>query len=79
MKYIEHGEFHMPTLELTRRNLLALLVKLDDAQSMRTIIDPDHRIAVKAVEDVAHYADRPPGRMHPDTEGRLTLNVQDPT
>lgn len=65
------------TLEVTlsRRNLLALLLKLDgypkdSACTIYTDIDTDgYILVVKAEEDDKHYADRPaPGTMHPDTE-----------
>lgn len=52
MKYIEdsaYGDF--PTVELTRRNLQALLDKLDDPYSNRTLIDGDRRVAVRSIED----------------------------
>jgi hypothetical protein len=68
VKYLEDdGDF--PVLELTRRNLTALLAKLDGHPpgSARSLIDPDRRIMVRAVEDAAHYADRPPGPVHEDT------------
>lgn len=73
MKYLERGELQMPTVELTRRNLLALLCKLDGhpPDSMCTIADPDGKIAVKAVEDSAHYSDREPGPMIQETEEAL--------
>jgi hypothetical protein len=62
MKYIE--EYNAtPVLELTRRNLEGLLAKLDDPDSARTLMDPDFKIYVKAVEDEEHYADRPEGLM----------------
>lgn len=66
MKYIDGS---MPTVELTRRNLTALLSKLDGNPpgSFCTIIDPDYRVAVKAVEDAEHYSERAPGDMHPLT------------
>ena len=62
MKYIDD---RLPVIELTRRNLTVLLAKLDDPDSKRTIIDPDGRIAVRAVEDDEHYAaeGREPGAM----------------
>ena len=74
MKYVERGMLQMPTVELTRRNLTALLAKLDGqpSDSMCTIVDPDRRIAVKAVEDSEHYADRAPGRMIDETEDALS-------
>ena len=60
-------------VELTRRNLMSLLAKLDGnpPNSACTLIDPDNRIAVQAVEDAAHYADRDPGPVHPDTAEAL--------
>lgn len=71
MKYVEEpGDYGIPTVELTRRNLLVLLDKLDDPASLRTIIDGEHTIAVKAVEDDEHYADRPAGAMYMPTSGQ---------
>jgi len=70
MKYIEMSEHEVPMVELTERNLRALLDKLDDPNSKRTIIDGEHKIAVKAVPDEAHYGDRAPGLML--TKGVLT-------
>ena len=74
MKYVERGELQMPTVELTRRNLVALLAKLDGRprDSMCTIVDPDRKIAVKAVEDSEHYADRNPGALRDETESVLS-------
>lgn len=70
MKYIDnHGEGAMPVVELTRRNLQTLLDKLDDPASNRTLIDPDRKIAVHAVEDVEHYADRAPGAVFMPSTG----------
>lgn len=56
------------TVELTRRNLEALLVKLNGhpPNSACTIMNDGWR--VKAVENAAHYADRPAGVMHDETE-----------
>lgn len=61
-------------VELSRRNLRALLAKLDTPGSACTIMNSSRGtlFVVKAVEDEAHYFDRKPGRMHPDTERRLT-------
>ena len=61
MKYIPQGYCQLPVVELTERNLRALLAKLDNPQSYRTLIDPDRNIAVRAVPDEAHYTDREPG------------------
>lgn len=61
-------------MELTRRNLNALLAKLDGnpPNSACTIVAPEGGFYVKAVEDAEHYANRAPGVMHPDTEQKIT-------
>lgn len=67
-----NGEGRVATIELTRRNLLVLLKKLDHVanggESRCEIISPMFGdvigvIAVKAVEDDEHYVDRDPGPM----------------
>lgn len=60
-------------IELTRRNLLSLLAKLDGnpPYSACTILAPGGTFFVKAVEDAEHYTDRAPGHMHEDTEAVL--------
>jgi hypothetical protein len=80
MKYLERGDLQIPTVELTRRNLRALLAKLDGnpPDSMCTIVDPYDQIAVKAVEDSEHYADRSPGPMTPETEEVLAYGPGQP-
>jgi len=72
MKHIEEpGDFGVPTVELTRRNLEALLAKLDDPLSERTLINGSGTIAVKAVPDEEHYSDRAPGEVYlPSTNTR---------
>ncbi len=67
MKYIENGDM-VPTIELTRRNLEALLEKLDDPNSARTLLDPDCKIFVTAVENVEHYTNREPGPTYTNGE-----------
>lgn len=67
MKLIERGG--VQTLELTRRNLEVLLAKLDDPLSQRTLLCPDQKIYVKAVENEEHYADRKPGEMFMPSSG----------
>lgn len=62
MKYINDGP--VPVVELTRRNLEALLMKLDIEGSACTLVSGCGRIAVKAVENEEHYKDRPPGTMN---------------
>lgn len=59
MKYIDRQG--LPVVELTRRNLETLLMKLDDPDSARTLIDGENNIAVRAVEDDEHYTQRSPG------------------
>lgn len=61
--YLTGPGTRLPVLELTRRNLTILLAKLDDPLSARSIIDGENRIMVTAVEDDAHYSDRPAGEM----------------
>lgn len=58
------------TLYLSRRNLLALLGKLKDPDSARTLIGGDAApgIRVIAEPDTAHYQKRVPGRMSDSTE-----------
>lgn len=55
-------------IELTRRNLLALLEKLDDPLSERTLVKSDDEgtcnAFVTAVEDDEHYSDRAPGLIY---------------
>ena len=68
MKYIDNEDDY-PILELTRRNLESLLLKLDDPQSARTLIDPDRRIMVRAVENQEHYSGRDPGVIYMPTTG----------
>lgn len=72
MKYIAKTESGgIPMLELTRRNLQALLDKLDDPLSARMIVDPDRNIVVRAVEDDEHYGDREPGAVYMPSTGEI--------
>lgn len=71
----------MPEIVLSRRNLLALLSKLDEPGSAATIIKPDGTV-VQAAEDEAVYVDRVTGQMHPNTElalenARLRADARD--
>ena len=56
-----------PVLELSRRNLETLLTKLDDPDSLRTLLSPgkygEAYIIVRAVENEEHYSDRAPGEV----------------
>lgn len=60
-----------PYIILSRRNLLALLVKLDQPVSACTI-EMDG-VYIKSEHDSEHYGDRgfPPGRMTQETERRI--------
>lgn len=73
MKYIKQGDegslAGYPVLEMTRRNLLVLLEKLDDPLSASMIGDPDNNIYVRAVEDSEHCGTRAPGAMFMPTTG----------
>ena len=59
-------------VELTRRNLLALLAKLDGhPQDSACTISKDG-VYIKAVHDFEHYGGGvDPGSMHPETEHKL--------
>lgn len=76
MKYVARKDgMGAARLELSRRNLIALLGKLDDPLSARTLMkqeDPEEGhewVMVVAVEDDEHYAERPPGEVHMPTTG----------
>ena len=69
MRVIQGGSGIVYGVELTRRNLLVLLSKLDRSDSAKTLMTGGS-FFVRAVEDDAHYADRTPGPMHPDDEAK---------
>ena len=56
---------------LSKRNLLALLHKLEMEGSAWTLVTEG--LIVRCESDETHYADRdvPPGQMHPQTEAFL--------
>ena len=68
---------------LSKRNLLALLHKLELAGSSRTLVNGDCHVdgqlalgvllVLRAEDDEEHYAKRPtpPGTMHPATESAI--------
>ena len=84
----------MIQLYLSRRNLLALLHKLDRAKatpgsSACTIVKQDMEhpkypsgdvVVVTALEDAEYYTDREPGKMHPKEEAKMRegLNPKGP-
>jgi len=59
-----------PSVTLSRRNLLALLHKLEMPGSHRRIIKPTPagNVLVSVITDEEAYRNRAPGPMHPDTE-----------
>jgi hypothetical protein len=70
---------HAPRVRVTlsRRNLMALLVKLDgwptDSECSITL----GQLLVHAEPDEVHYADRPPaGAMHPLTEEAINFQEE---
>ncbi|MGV0680337.1 hypothetical protein ABQE62_29435 [Mycolicibacterium fortuitum] len=56
MKVIDN-ETGCRVIELTRRNLQALLAKLDDPLSARALVHPDDKILVRAVESSGDRGD----------------------
>ena len=60
----------MRTLELSQRNLLTLLHKLEVPGSTATISKPtpEGTVLIHAVPDEVAYRDREPGPMSPDSE-----------
>lgn len=72
------AEADFAVVELTRRNLTALLAKLDfnrnpggRRSSECEIMSGDGRAIIRAVEDEVHYSDRLPGEMLENETGRL--------
>lgn len=63
---------------LSRRNLRALLAKLDEAGSLRTlwILTDDGTMSVTAEDDATHYIGRKPGPMSLTTETTLANQEQ---
>jgi len=71
------------TIVLSRRNVLALLHKLDFPGSQRTIVKvvkhPDgvqKILSLKAEDDDVHYRDEAPGEMHPATEKFISKSTE---
>lgn len=64
------------TIVLSRRNLLALLHKLDKPGSARTItkLTPTGFITVTAEDNDVHYAGDKPGVMTADTEAYIAAH-----
>jgi hypothetical protein len=66
---------------LSRRNLLALLHKLDMEGSARTLIKNEgagKHLIVQAEDDEEHYnrPEGPAGPMHPETEGFISKSEE---
>ena len=62
---------------LSRRNLLALLHKLDKPGSSRTLIAPHRAFVITVEEDAQHYANREAGPMTEDTEAFIKEHSRD--
>lgn len=73
MKVVPGTGGTMVGVELTRRNLTALLAKLDGnpPDSACTLTDSTGTVYVKAVENAEHYSDRAPGVLHDATEAKV--------
>jgi hypothetical protein len=79
------GQRPVAEVVLSRRNLLALVHKLDMPGSARTLeTDADAparwKLRVRGENDAEHYhhrGSRPPGRMHGDTEQFIADRAQD--
>src|SRR5260370_658079 len=68
-------------ITLSRRNLRALLAKLDGfpKDSKKTVykdMDDGQVLVVTAEEDDIHYRLHTPGTMHPETEVRITERIE---
>jgi hypothetical protein len=71
-------------VELTRRNLITLLAKLDGnprgsaCTIFKAAVDSDVAVFVRAVENDEHYSDEtPPGVIHEDTERAMLVRALD--
>jgi hypothetical protein len=69
VKAIVSDGIEITGIELTRRNLTALLAKLDDPASARMLSDGETGFVVRAVEDNEHYSDRAPGEVYMPSTG----------
>lgn len=69
VKFIESKGDVPHYIELSRRNLETLLLKLDDPLSHRTLMSPCSEIVVTAVENERHYKSREPGPIYMPTSG----------
>lgn len=69
---MEYDEYEQTKIvRLSKRNLQALLTKLDHEWSAKTItrsFEDGITLVVIAEDDDTHYGKRQPGTMHPDTE-----------
>lgn len=65
---------HTVAVTLSRRNLEALLLKLEDPESMKTISihEDGYYLTVEAEENDTHYADRPAGLMRVKEEQQIS-------
>ena len=79
MKITRFETGHRPVVHITlsRRNLIALLEKLDQPDSARTLLKdlPQANLILTSEEDEVHYQDAPSGDVHPATEARMAESV----
>jgi len=61
-------DYENKVIELTSRNLLALLAKLGGNPPGSDCTISKSGWAIRAVKDEEHYSDRRPGPLHPATE-----------
>lgn len=84
LRLFHHREHATCEVTLSRRNLLALLQKLDMEGSARTLTSdhcpPGLELVVRAEDDQEHYSDRvePPGPIHPSTEAFIRVRTEEP-
>lgn len=87
LNIVERAGIDVAIVTLSRRNVLALLHKLDMPESHRTLFSGDTfsegvpvanlRLMVQVEDDPVHYVAREaPGMMHPDTEAFVTNHLQ---
>ena len=72
---IEHKDYDI-RITLSRRNLRALIAKLDghpkpSACEIMKGDDEGYLVRVRAEEDAEHYTKMQPGPMHPETEAEI--------
>lgn len=76
MRYVKSDGTVPVTVELTQRNLAALLAKLDDPRSSRSLVDGTESVLVQSVEDGKARLDEAPGYSYaPAAGGALVVEL----